>query len=125
MGMMVCRVLLPTARPFSPDRRKDRHIVVTRPKAVRTFANYDPIGAMQSRNEVTELRAQLSMDYKIHQLTGYSFLRGPRVRSRRPRGYVIAGDWQGKTANDESLARDKGGGRNPSNALDGGGVKCA
>ncbi len=43
-------------------------IVVTRSKAAFNIVKYDWIGAMQSQEDVAERRAQLSMDYIIHQL---------------------------------------------------------
>ncbi len=64
-GMKVRRCIIPVQPPsFSQDRQKNRHIVVSLSKAASNIVKYDPIGANQSRKDVTEQRAQLSMDYK-------------------------------------------------------------
>ena len=66
-AMMVRRALLPSAPPsVSPEKRgrRQRH----RSKAARPI--YHPIGAMQSRQQMTERSSKLCLDYKMHQLTG-------------------------------------------------------
>jgi hypothetical protein len=67
---MVCHAVIPPAQPwFSPDRRKDKHSVTHRSKAARPIPKYDPIGAMQSQQKVTERRSKLSLEYEMHRLT--------------------------------------------------------
>ena len=64
---MVCRSLLPTAPPSISPQKKGRRGARYRSKAARPI--YDQIGAMQSRQQMTERRSKLCLDYKMHQLT--------------------------------------------------------
>ena len=69
-AMMVRRAIIPPEQPsFSPDRRKDKHSVTHRSKAAQPIPKYDPIGAMQSRQKVTERRSKLSLEFEMHRLT--------------------------------------------------------
>ena len=73
-AMMVRRAILQPGQPLlSPDRRRDRQSVTYRSKAARPI--YHPIGAMQGRQKVTELRSKLCLEYDMHRLTsqGISF----------------------------------------------------
>jgi hypothetical protein len=54
-GMKVLPLMIPSAPSSdSPVRRMKRHITDSRTKEIRYFAKYDPIGAIQSRKEVTK-----------------------------------------------------------------------
>ena len=112
---MVRRAILQPAQPLlSPDRRRDRQSVSHCSKAARPI--YDPKGVMQGRQKVTERRSKLCLEYEMHRLTsqGVSFFVVPGSIPDGPGDMCrIAGSGQGKTVHDESLARDKGGGRNP------------
>ena len=69
-AMMVRRAIIQPAQPLlSPDRRRDRQSVTHRSKAARPVPKYDPIGAMQGRQKVTERRSKLSLGYEMHRLT--------------------------------------------------------
>ena len=69
-AMMVRRAIIPPAQPsFSLDRRKDKHSVTHHSKAARPIPKYDPIGALQGRQKVTERRSQLFLEYQMHRLT--------------------------------------------------------
>ena len=72
-AMMVRCSLLPTVPPSVSPQKKGRRGVRSRSKAARPI--YDLIGAMQSRQQMTERRSQLYLEYKMHQLTsqGISF----------------------------------------------------
>ena len=74
-AMMVHRPIIPPAQPlFSPDRRKDKHSVTHRSKAARPIPKYDPVGATQSRQKVTERRSKHSLEYEMHRLTSQGVL---------------------------------------------------
>ena len=67
-AMMVrCAILQPVQHSLSPDKRRDRQCVTHRSKAARPI--YDPIGAMQGRQKVTERRNKLCLEYEMHRLT--------------------------------------------------------
>ena len=71
-AMLVRRAIILPAQPLvSPDRRKDRHwqSITHRSKAARPIPKYDPIGAMQGRQKVTERRSKLCLEYEMHRLT--------------------------------------------------------
>ncbi len=52
-----------------PARQKNGHITASRTKAVSITAKYDPIGAINSKQEVMERHSRLSLEYRAHQLT--------------------------------------------------------
>ena len=61
-AMMVRRAILEPVQPLlSPDRRRNRQSVTYRSKAARPI--YDPIGAIQGRQKVTERRSKLCLEY--------------------------------------------------------------
>ena len=67
-AMMVRRGLLPSAPPsVSLDKRGHRQSARHSSKAARPI--YDPIGAMQSRQQVTERWSKLCLEYEKHRLT--------------------------------------------------------
>jgi hypothetical protein len=76
------------------------------------MAEYDPIGAMNSKQEVTERRSRLSLEYRDHQLRSLGIPMFGELGSRWSRRHVIGGPVPGKSANEESLARDEGVGCN-------------
>ena len=65
---MVRRTLIPPTPP-SDSPKKGRRGARSRSKAARPI--YDPIGAMQSRQQMTERRSQLHLEYKAHQLASH------------------------------------------------------
>ena len=65
---MVRRTLIPLTPP-SDSPKKGRRGARSRSKAARP--TYDPIGAMQSRQQMTERRSQLHLEYKAHQLASH------------------------------------------------------
>jgi hypothetical protein len=69
-GMKVrSSLLIDPPSSIRPVRKKNRHISASSTKAARGLVKYDPIGAMQRKQEVTEMRSRLSLEYKLHQLT--------------------------------------------------------
>ncbi len=80
--------------------------------AARKLRICDPISEQRSQQTLTERRGQLNPEYKFNQFL--SEFSDPRLGQPCPDGEMrphVAG--YNKTANDESLARDEGGGRNP------------
>ena len=65
---MVRRTLIPLTSP-SDSPKKGRRGARSRSKADRP--TYDPIGAMQSRQQMTERRSQLHFEYKKHQMASH------------------------------------------------------
>ena len=63
---MVLHTLIPPTPPSDSPKKAHRG-ARSRSKAARPI--YDPIGAMQSRQQMTERRSQLYLEYKMHQLT--------------------------------------------------------
>ena len=66
---MVRRTLIPPTAPPSVSPKQGRRGARSRSKAARPI--YDPIGAMQSRQQMTERRSQLYLEYKEHQLASH------------------------------------------------------
>ena len=65
---MVRRTLIPPTPP-SDSPKKGRRGARSRSKADKP--TYDPIGAMQSRQQMTERRSQLHLEYKKHQMASH------------------------------------------------------
>ena len=66
---MVRRTLLPPTAPPSVSPKKGRRGAKYRSKAARPI--YDPIGAMQSRQQMRERQSQVCLEYTMHQLTSH------------------------------------------------------